>query len=141
MDAPEAFDGPARNRDSIPRRFCFARMSAVPPPAAPPPTAAVPAGGTPPFLRALRSRNFRLFFCGQIVSLIGTWMTTTASLWLAYHLTGSALLLGLVGFAGQAPIFFLSPLAGVWVDRVDKRRLLIVHADARPAAIRRAGRC
>ena len=79
----------------------------------------------PRFLRALAARNYRLFFSGQIVSLLGTWMTTTASLWLAYHLESSAFLLGLVGFAGQAPIFFLSPLAGVWVDRVDKRRLLI----------------
>ena len=79
----------------------------------------------PRFLRALAARNYRLFFSGQIVSLLGTWMTFTASLWLGYHLESSAFLLGLVGFAGQAPIFFLSPLAGVWVDRVDKRRLLI----------------
>ncbi len=94
--------------------------------AAPPPSAPVPTGGAPRFLRSLRSRNFRLFFCGQIVSLVGTWMTTTASLWLAYHLTGSAKLLGLVGFAGQIPIFFLSPLAGVFVDHTDKRRLLLI---------------
>ena len=79
----------------------------------------------PPFLRALESRNYRLFFTGQIVSLLGTWMTMTASLWLGYHLRGSSFLLGMVGFASQAPIFFLSPIAGVWVDRVDKRRLLI----------------
>ena len=78
------------------------------------------------FLRALYARNFRLFFCGQIISLVGTWMTLTASLWLAYHLESSALLLGIVGFAGQAPIFFLSPIAGVWVDRIDKRRLLLL---------------
>jgi MFS family permease len=80
----------------------------------------------PRFLRALYARNFRLFFCGQIISLVGTWMTLTASLWLAYHLESSTLLLGLVGFAGQAPIFFLSPIAGVWVDRLDKRRLLML---------------
>ncbi len=79
----------------------------------------------PRFLRALGSRNYRLFFSGQIVSLMGTWMTLTASLWLGYHLEHSSFLLGLVGFSGQAPIFFLSPLAGVWVDRADKRRLLI----------------
>ena len=79
----------------------------------------------PRFLRALESRNYRLFFSGQIVSLLGTWMTMTASLWLGYHLRSSAFLLGMVGFASQAPIFFLSPLAGVWVDRADKRRLLI----------------
>lgn len=80
----------------------------------------------PRFLRALHARNYRLFFCGQVISLVGTWMTLTASLWLAYHLESSALLLGLVGFAGQAPIFFLSPIAGVWVDRLDKRRLLLL---------------
>jgi MFS family permease len=80
----------------------------------------------PRFLRALHARNYRLFFCGQVVSLVGTWMTLTASLWLAYHLQSSALLLGVVGFAGQAPIFFLSPIAGVWVDRLDKRRLLLL---------------
>ncbi len=79
----------------------------------------------PRFLRALGSRNYRLFFSGQIVSLMGTWMTFTASLWLAYHLESSAFLLGVVGFAGQIPIFILSPLAGVWVDRADKRRLLL----------------
>ncbi len=93
--------------------------------------AAVPAPipsdhGAPRFARALRSRNYRLFFCGQVVSLVGTWMTTTASLWLAYHLTSSAKLLGLVGFAGQIPIFLLSPLAGVFVDHTDKRRLLLI---------------
>ena len=84
-----------------------------------------PASRLPNFLRALAARNYRLFFSGQIVSLMGTWMTFTASLWLGYHLESSAFLLGLVGFAGQIPIFFLSPLAGVWADRVDKRRLLI----------------
>ena len=80
----------------------------------------------PRFLRALHARNYRLYFCGQVISLLGTWMTMTASLWLAYHLESSALLLGMVGFASQAPIFFLSPLAGVWVDRIDKRRLLLL---------------
>jgi MFS family permease len=80
----------------------------------------------PRFLRALYARNYRLFFCGQVISLVGTWMTMTASLWLAYHLQSSALLLGMVGFASQAPIFFLSPIAGVWIDRVDKRRLLLL---------------
>ena len=92
-------------------------------PATPPPQATTSI--FPNFLRALDSRNYRLFFSGQIISLMGTWMTMTASLWLGYHLERSAFLLGLVGFASQAPIFFLSPVAGVWVDRVDKRRLLI----------------
>ena len=75
--------------------------------------------------RALRHRNFRLFFTGQSISLIGTWMTRVATSWLVYRLTGSALLLGLVGFAGQIPTFVLAPFAGVWVDRIDRRRLLV----------------
>jgi MFS family permease len=77
-------------------------------------------------LRALRHRNYRLFFGGQIVSLAGSWITTTATSWLVYRLTGSALLLGLVGFAGQMPAFLLGPFAGILVDRWDRRRLLIV---------------
>jgi MFS family permease len=88
-------------------------------------TVPVVGAGLPRFLRALSARNYRLFFCGQIISLVGTWMTQTASLWLAYHLERSALLLGAVGFAGQIPIFFLSLPAGVWVERMDKRKLLI----------------
>ena len=79
----------------------------------------------PPFLRALGSRNYRLFFSGQVVSLMGTWMTQTASLWLSYRLSHSALLLGLVSFSSQAPIFFLGPVAGVWIDRLDGRKLLL----------------
>src|SRR5436853_7730020 len=74
---------------------------------------------------ALASRNYRLYFAGQIVSLTGTWMTQTASLWLVYHLSSSPFLLGLVGFASQIPIFFLAPFAGVWADRVNRHRLLI----------------
>ena len=76
-------------------------------------------------LRALRYRNYRLFFGGQVVSLAGTWITTTATSWLVYRLTGSALLLGLVGFAGQFPAFLLGPFAGIFVDRWDRRRLLV----------------
>jgi MFS family permease len=75
--------------------------------------------------RALRHRNFRLFVEGQSVSLIGTWMTRVATSWLVYRLTGSALLLGLVGFAGQIPTFLLAPFAGVLVDRTNRRTLLI----------------
>ena len=77
-------------------------------------------------LRALRYRNYRLFFGGQSVSLIGTWMTRIATSWLVYRLTHSALLLGLVGFSLQIPILFLGPFAGVWVDRWDRHRTLIV---------------
>jgi MFS family permease len=75
--------------------------------------------------RALRHRNFRLFFTGQSISLIGTWMTRIATSWLVYRLTGSALLLGLVSFSGQIPTFLLAPFAGVLVDRIDRRKLLV----------------
>lgn len=75
--------------------------------------------------RALRHRNFRLFFTGQSISLIGTWMTRIATSWLVYRLTGSALLLGFVSFAGQIPTFLLAPFAGVLVDRINRRNLLV----------------
>ncbi len=75
--------------------------------------------------RALRHRNFRLFVEGQSISLIGTWMTRVATSWLVYRLTGSALLLGIVGFAGQIPTFLLAPFAGVLVDRLNRQKLLI----------------
>jgi MFS family permease len=75
--------------------------------------------------RALRHRNFRLFFGGQSISLIGTWMTRIATSWLVYRLTGSALLLGTVSFAGQIPTFLIAPFAGVWVDRLDRRQVLV----------------
>ncbi|AXC14471.1 transporter, putative [Acidisarcina polymorpha] len=75
--------------------------------------------------RALRHSNFRLFFAGQSISLIGTWMTRVATSWLVYRLTGSALLLGIVGFAGQIPTFLLAPFAGVLVDRLERRNLLV----------------
>jgi MFS family permease len=75
--------------------------------------------------RALRHRNFRLFFGGQSISVIGTWMTRVATSWLVYRLTGSALLLGTVGFAGQIPTFLLAPIAGVVVDRIDRRKVLV----------------
>src|SRR5678815_1020650 len=75
-------------------------------------------------LRSLRHRNYRLFFAGQSLSLIGTWMTQVATSWLVYRMTSSAWLLGLVGFAGQIPAFFIVPFAGVWVDRWDRLRIL-----------------
>jgi MFS family permease len=75
--------------------------------------------------RALRHRNFRLFFGGQSISLIGTWMTRVATSWLVYKLTNSALLLGTVSFAGQIPTFLLAPFAGVLVDRIDRRKVLV----------------
>ncbi len=76
--------------------------------------------------RALRHRNFKLFFFGQSISVIGTWMTRLATAWLVYRLTHSALLLGVVSFSGQIASFVLGPLAGVWVERMERRRLLIV---------------
>src|SRR5499425_1074785 len=75
-------------------------------------------------LRALRHRNYRLFFSGQSLSLIGTWMTQIATSWLVYRLTNSALLLGIVGFSGQLPAFLLTPFAGVWVDRLNRHTVL-----------------
>ncbi|MGC9199821.1 MAG: MFS transporter [Acidobacteriaceae bacterium] len=75
--------------------------------------------------RALRHRNFKLFVSGQSLSLIGTWMTRLATSWLVYRLTGSALLLGVVGFSGQILTFLLAPFAGVWVERMNRRKLLV----------------
>jgi MFS family permease len=76
--------------------------------------------------RALRHRNYRLFFAGQGTSLIGTWLTRVATSWLVYRLTHSAFMLGVVGFAGQMPTFLLAPLAGVFVDRWNRHRVLVV---------------
>lgn len=74
---------------------------------------------------ALRSRNYRLFFAGQGVSLIGTWITQTATVWLVYQLTNSALLLGIVGFTSQIPSLFLAPMGGVLVDRWNTHKILV----------------
>jgi MFS family permease len=76
-------------------------------------------------LRALRHRNFRLFFGGQLASLIGTWMQNIAQSWLVYRLTGSSLLLGAVGFAGQIPVFLVAPIGGATADRHNRHRLVI----------------
>jgi MFS family permease len=75
--------------------------------------------------RALRHRNYRLFFGGQTVSLVGTWITRIATSWLVYRLTKSELLLGIVGFAGQIPLLILGPLGGVVGDRLDRHRVLV----------------
>lgn len=82
--------------------------------------------GPPSILRALRHRNYRLFFAGQSLSLVGTWITRIATSWLIYRLTGSALLLGVVGFCSQIPTLFLAPVAGVFVDRWNRHRVLVV---------------
>ena len=76
-------------------------------------------------LRSLRSRDFRIYFAGQLVSMTGTWMQQIAMGWLAYRQTDSALVLGLLGFASQAPILLFGTLGGVWSDRMDRRRLMM----------------
>lgn len=76
--------------------------------------------------RAFQYRNYRLFFSGQFISLTGTWMQGIALAWLVYRLTNSAMLLGLVGFAGQLPSIFIAPVAGVMIDRWHKRKILII---------------
>ncbi|MEH1871020.1 MFS transporter [Nostoc sp.] len=78
-----------------------------------------------PLIPALRSRNYQLFFAGQGISLIGTWMTQLATIWLVYSLTNSPLMLGVVGFSSQIPSFFLAPFGGVFVDRFSRYRTLI----------------
>ncbi|MGI0483925.1 MFS transporter [Pantanalinema rosaneae CENA516] len=77
-------------------------------------------------LPALRSRNYRLFFFGQGLSLTGTWMTQIATVWLVYQLSNSPFLLGMVGFASQIPSFVLVPLGGVLVDRWNRHHVLII---------------
>jgi MFS family permease len=94
--------------------------------AAPIPDALPSANGVPRLLRALSSRNYRLYFTGQGISLIGTWLTRIATSWLVYDLTKSAELLGWVGFAGQIPTFILAPFAGAIVDRRNKHRIMVI---------------
>jgi len=85
-----------------------------------------PGTGLKFLLRALHYRNYRLFFGGQGISLIGTWMQQITMSWLVYRLTGSPFLLGLIGFSGQIPTFVLAPFAGVFADRFDRRRTLVL---------------
>jgi MFS family permease len=84
-----------------------------------------PAFQWPEALRALRHRNYQLFFSGQLISLIGTWMDQVAESWLVYRLTGSSLLLGTVAFAGQIPVFLMSPIGGIVADRFNRRKILV----------------
>jgi MFS family permease len=79
----------------------------------------------PAAMRSLRHRNYRLFFFGQLISLSGTWMQSVAQAWLVYRLTGSAALLGVVGFAGQIPTLVASPAGGLAADQFDRRRVLL----------------
>jgi MFS family permease len=76
-------------------------------------------------VRSLRHRNFQLFFSGQLISLIGTWMDTVAEAWLVYRLTHSSLLLGIASFASQIPVFLLAPLGGLVADRFNRHRVVI----------------
>src|SRR5271154_3057883 len=76
-------------------------------------------------IRSLKHRNFQLFFSGQLISLVGTWMDTVAEAWLVYRLTGSSLLLGTGTFAGPIPVFFLAPLSGMVADRFNRRKIVI----------------
>jgi len=80
--------------------------------------------------RALRHRNFQLFFGGQLISLIGTWMQTVAQSWLVYRLTGSGLKLGAVGFASQIPVFLIAPLGGIVADRSNRQYVVIATQTA-----------
>jgi MFS family permease len=80
--------------------------------------------------RALRHRNFQLFFAGQLISLIGTWMQTVAQSWLVYRLTKSGLLLGSVGFASQIPVFLVAPIGGITADRMNRQRVVIATQTA-----------
>src|ERR1035437_7521445 len=75
--------------------------------------------------RSLKHRNFRLFFGGQIISLVGTWMQTIAQSWLIYRLTGSSVLLGVLGFVSQIPIFLLAPIGGLAADRWPRQRVVL----------------
>ncbi|HTQ55872.1 MAG TPA: MFS transporter [Bryobacteraceae bacterium] len=84
----------------------------------------------PVTLRALRYRNFQLFFGGQLISLTGTWMQNVAQAWLVYRLTGSSVLLGLVSFAGQIPVFLVSPLGGIVADRFRRQYVVIATQTA-----------
>jgi MFS family permease len=81
-------------------------------------------------LRALAHSDFRLYFAGQLISLIGTWMQSIAQSWLVYRLTGSSVLLGLVGFAGQIPVFLLSPVGGSLADARSRHRIIITTQTA-----------
>lgn len=96
-------------------------MSANPPVEAP-----LAAPSALALVRVFRHRNYRLFFSGQLVSLMGTWMQSVAQGWLVYTMTHSPFLLGLTSFAGQIPLFFISPFGGTIADRVERRRLLIL---------------
>jgi MFS family permease len=94
------------------------------------PLAAPRSRAMPVALRALAHRNFQLFFSGQLISLIGTWMQNVAQSWLVYRLTGSSLWLGSIGFASQIPVFLAAPLGGIVADRYNRHRVVIATQTA-----------
>ncbi len=107
------------------------RSQQNPAPGAPPPGSVEAAPNGKPsrlqvMFRALQYRNYRLFFLGQIISLVGTWMQSVAQSWLVYRLTGSSFLLGVVGFCGQFPVFLMAPVGGMLADRRSRHRIVIV---------------
>ena len=81
------------------------------------------------FTRALRHRNYKLFFSGQLVSLVGTWMQQVAEAWLVYRLTDSSALLGVAAFASQIPVFLFASVGGTVADRHNRHRIVIIDAD------------
>ena len=89
------------------------------------PAAPIPPATRPPLWQIFRHRNYRLFFSGQLLSLMGSWMQIIAQAWLIYRLTGSPLALGFIGFLQQGPVFFFSALGGTIADRMDRRTLLL----------------
>jgi len=99
---------------------------AEPAPLAAPSSSPTTGGAAAGIFRALRHRNYRLFFGGQLVSLVGTFLTQIATVWFVYRLTKDTRLLGIVGFAGQLPMFLLAPFAGVWADRVNRQRFIVL---------------
>jgi len=122
-DMPEA---PLIPRD----RIAPSQPVEAPPPEVTPAQAAqdrqAATGGSFAFLTVFRHRNYRLFFAGQLTSLMGTWITNVAQGWLVYSLTHSPLLLGVVSFAGQVPVFFFSAFGGMISDRFERRRMLLI---------------
>jgi MFS family permease len=121
----------ATDKESVPSQPVNRRLSpskSRQPTEAKPP--AQPSKKLPPVMRALKHRNFQLFFGGQLISLTGTWMQSVAQSWLVYRLTGSSILLGLVSFAAQIPVFLLAPIGGTVADRYNRHRILIATQTA-----------
>ena len=104
----------------------IAEIALSPPDEAPPAEQALRHHSALALLRVFRHRNYRLFFTGQLVSLMGTWMQSVAQAWLVYSITHSPFLLGLTSFCAQVTVFFIAPFGGMVADRVDRRRMLLL---------------